>query len=436
MGLGLLGRGVGDIRFLAEDGAEVLVTDLKSGEELAASIEALSGFDNISYVLGGHRLEHFRDCDFVLKAASVPIDSPYILEAHKHNIPVEMSASLFASLTPAMIIGVTGTRGKSTTTHLLYEILKAGLPDKKIFLGGNIKGISTLEFLSKTQDGDIAVLELDSWQLQGFGERKISPHVAVFTTFFPDHLNYYKGNLDAYLEDKINIFKYQTEEDALIFGSQVASIVKEKYGSLIRSALIEVNSDALPAAWSVPIPGLHNRYNAALAMQAAKLLGVELDVIRNTIEHFRGVSGRLEFLKEHKGIKIYNDTTATTPEATLAGLRAFGLDPTIVLIFGGSDKGLEMGHLFLDMPNYVRAVITLPGTGTDRVQPELEELMQKNRNIQYEQAESMQDAVQKAVALSRRGDNIVLSPGFASFGQFDNEFDRGDQFADAVKNLA
>jgi UDP-N-acetylmuramoylalanine--D-glutamate ligase len=435
MGLGLLGRGVGDIRFLASERAEIIVTDLKTKEELAASLEALKGFENITYVLGEHRLEDFCDRDFILKAASVPIDSPYILEARKNNIPIEMSAALFASLTFAMIIGVTGTRGKSTTTHLLYEILKKGLPDKKIFLGGNIKGVSTLEFLAETHEGDIAVLELDSWQLQGFGEGKISPHLAVFTTFFPDHLNYYKGNLDAYFEDKINIFKFQTEDDVLVLGGQVASLVKEKYDGSIRSTVLEVHSDALPQAWKVPIPGLHNRYNAALAMQAAKYLGVGLTIIRDTIEHFRGVPGRLEFIREYNEVKIYNDTTATTPEATLAGLRAFGLDPTIVLIFGGSDKGLEMGHLFMDMPNYVRGVVTLPGTGTDRIKNELQKLTAENSAIKVLEASNMEDAVHQAVSLSRRGENIVLSPGFASFGQFKNEFDRGDQFAAIVAGL-
>jgi UDP-N-acetylmuramoylalanine--D-glutamate ligase len=434
MGLGLLGRGLGDVKFFAEERADIIVTDLKTEEELKSSVDALRGYFNINFVLGKHRLEDFSNRDFILKAAGVTLDNPYIAEARKNNIPIEMSSSLFAALTPALVVGITGTRGKSTTTHLLYEILKAAFGNqKKIFLGGNIKGVSTLQYLRDTERGDIAVLELDSWQLQGFGERNMSPHVSIFTTFLPDHLNYYHGSLDAYLADKAHIFLHQDENDMLILGKQVAPIIKEKYGPQIRSTIIEVGSDSLPHDWRIQIPGLHNRYNAALAMHAAEELGVGAKIIREVIEHFKGVPGRLEYIRELDGVKIFNDTTATTPDATLAALRAFGTMRNTVLILGGADKNLDMGHLFLDMPNYVKAVVTLPGSGTDSVNPELKKL--EKENIVVKHAKTLEEAVKDAVTLSRKGDNVVLSPGFASFGMFKNEFDRGDQFNEIVKNL-
>jgi UDP-N-acetylmuramoylalanine--D-glutamate ligase len=434
MGLGLLGRGVGDIRFFAEERADIIVTDLKTKEELASSVEALRGFDNITFVLGEHRIEDFQNRDLILKAAGVPLDDPFIAEAKKNRIPVEMSGSLFASLTRAMIIGVTGTRGKSTVTHLLYEILKNTRETKRnVYLGGNIKGVSTLQYLREAEPGDIAVLELDSWQLQGFGDREMSPHVAIFTTFLPDHLNYYHGDLNAYLDDKSNIFKFQKPDDILVVGSQAAPIVKERYGSSIQSMIIEVGGDQLPRDWHVQIPGLHNRYNAAIAMRAAELLGVGLKTIRDSIEHFRGVPGRLEFIRDLGGVKIYNDTTATTPDATLAALRAFGTGRNTVLILGGADKNLDMGHLFLNMPNYVKAVVTLPGSGTDSVSHELKKL--EKENVAVKHAKTLEGAVKDALALCRKGDNLVLSPGFASFGQFKNEFDRGDQFSAIIAAL-
>src|SRR3989338_927385 len=177
MGLGLLGRGVGDAAFLAKCGANVLVTDLKSKKELAPSLKKLKKYKNIKYVLDRHRLADFRNCDFVLKAAGVPLDSPYIAEAKKHGIPIEMDASLFFKLMPKGVtfIGVTGTRGKTTTVHLIYEILKRlNLKDKKgsTFLAGNIKDTATLPLLEKVGLGDFVVAELDSWQLQGFGDSK------------------------------------------------------------------------------------------------------------------------------------------------------------------------------------------------------------------------------------------------------------------------
>ena len=153
IGLGLLGRGVGDVAFLAEQGAkEIIVTDLKTKKELAESVQKLKGYKNIKFVLGEHRLRDFKNRDFILKAAGVPFDSPYIAEARKNKIPVEMSTALFAHFYPGKIIGVTGTRGKTTITHLIYEGLKQALGSRqvgfrKVFLGGNIQGVSTLVHL-------------------------------------------------------------------------------------------------------------------------------------------------------------------------------------------------------------------------------------------------------------------------------------------------
>src|SRR5512133_3938987 len=145
MGLGLLGRGVGDARYLAECGAELIVTDLKSREELAESVAQLAEFKNITFVLGEHRLEDFRNRDFILKAAGVPLDSIYIAEAESHAIPIRMSADLFAEISGVTCVGITGTRGKSTVAHMLYAILKEA--GKQVLLGGNVRGVSTLALL-------------------------------------------------------------------------------------------------------------------------------------------------------------------------------------------------------------------------------------------------------------------------------------------------
>ena len=186
MGLGLLGRGVGDTAFLSECGADLIVTDLKSEQELAPSLRELEGYQNIKYVLGEHRLEDFTDRDMILKAAGVPLDSEYIDTAEGAGIPVEMSAALVTKLADATVVGITGTRGKSSVTQLLYHILsEAG---KDVHLAGNVRGIATLPVLDQVNKDSIIVMELDSWQLQGFGTSHISPHIAIFTTFFADCL--------------------------------------------------------------------------------------------------------------------------------------------------------------------------------------------------------------------------------------------------------
>ncbi|MHB1163505.1 MAG: UDP-N-acetylmuramoyl-L-alanine--D-glutamate ligase [Minisyncoccota bacterium] len=424
MGLGLLGRGVGDVRYLAACGADLIVTDLKTQEALATSCEQLKEFQNIRFVLGEHRLEDFHDRDLILKAAGVPLDSPYIAEAKKNNIPVRMSADLFAEISGLPIVGITGTRGKSTVTHLVHAILEAA--GKKVLLGGNVRGVSTLALLEEATPEHVAVLELDSWQLQGFGGANMSPHIAVFTTFYQDHLNYYKTEPEAYLADKANIFLYQTPEDTLVLGKQCAPTIIEKYGDKIEAQTVVVDELKLPDTWTLKIPGLHNRYNAALALAAVRAQGIPDDVSRKALESFVGVPGRLELVREVNGVKIYNDTTATTPEATLAALRALDTGiQNVVLIMGGADKDLDMNALLYEIPNHTKRVILLSGTGTNRV---LEFL--PGASV----FDSLTSAVHEAFAAASPGDTILFSPAFASFGMFKNEYDRGDQFNALVQS--
>ena len=420
MGLGLLGRGVGDTRFLVECGAELIVTDLKTRKELAESVAQLDSFPNVTFVLGKHRLEDFRGRDFILKAAGVPLDSPYIAEAKKQNIPVRMSADLFAEISGAVCVGITGTRGKSTVAHMVYAILNAA--KKPAVLGGNVRGVSTLALLREATPEHIAVLELDSWQLQGFGEARVSPHIAVFTTLYLDHMNYYKDDPDAYLADKANIFVYQGSKDTLVLGKQCAPTIIEKYGERIDSKTLVIDELKLPDTWTLRVLGLHNRYNAALAFAAARALDIPDEVSRRALTAFAGVPGRLEFIREVDGVKVYNDTTSTTPEATLAALAA--LEPShTVLIMGGTDKNLDMNTLLAKLPE-VKAVILLAGSGTDRIKDQLP----RNTTIYG----SISDAVAAAISAAEEGDTVLFSPAFTSFGMFKNEFDRGDQFVHLI----
>ncbi len=433
MGLGLLGRGVGDAAFLAECGAEVLVTDLKSKADLKTSLDKLKkynpegkstsyGAGNIKYVLGEHRLEDFRNTDIVLKAAGVPLDSVYIKEAEKNNIPVEMSATLFAKLSGVPMVAVTGTRGKTTTTIMIAHILKTG--GKKVILGGNVQGVSNLQLLKSVKPNSIAVFELDSWQLQGFGTSKISPDVAVFTTLFPDHMKYYGDDMQKYFNDKANIFKYQKSNDIFVVGNQALPFVHKWGGKIISKMVTPINE--LPKGWKLKIPGEHNIYDASLAIEVARSMGLKDLVIKKGIESFKGVSGRLELVKSVKGVKYYNDTTATTPEATIAALRALGEEGDIILIAGGSDKGLDMTALLHEIPKYTKAVFLLSGTGTEKIKHELPNSVEVN---------DLKKTVLLAKKLASKGDIILLSPAFASFGMFKNEYDRGEQFNKIVKSL-
>ncbi|MEI6581223.1 MAG: UDP-N-acetylmuramoyl-L-alanine--D-glutamate ligase [bacterium] len=437
MGLGLLGRGVGDTAYLAECGADLIVTDLKSKEQLASSLKILKKFPNIKFVLGEHRLEDFQNRDMVLKAAGVPLDSIYIKEARENNIPVEMSASLFAKIAGIKIVGITGTRGKSTVTHLIAQILK--LAGKKILLGGNVRGVSTLQLLKKVTPKTIAVFELDSWQLQGFGDSRISPNISIFTTFLDDHLNYYKGNRDLYFSDKANIFKYQNRSlpagrqgDIFVVGE---GVVKQLPGEVKRKVQIARAKD-FPKNWKLKIPGEHNKMNAMCAILAARGMGINERIIKKAVENFSGIEGRLQFVREIKGVKIYNDNNSTTPDATIAALKAVGdiKKRNIVLIIGGDDKKLDTKKLLQEMPKWCSKIVMFKERGTDTIRDEV--LKFKKKGIEVYEEEGLENTVKRAYSVAKKGETILYSPGFSSFGKyFKNEYDRNDQFIKIVKGL-
>lgn len=444
MGLGILGRGLGYAKFLAECGADLIVTDIKTKEQLATSVKALSRFKNITYRLGEHRLEDFRGRDMIMKAAGVLLDSLYIREAKKNKIPIEMDVSLFAKCAPGVkIVGITGTRGKSMTTALIYEILKQNekflkypsttLRTKKpsVFLGGNMRGIATLPLLKKAKEGDILVCELDSWQLQGFGDSKISPHISIFTSFMPDHMNYYGGSMKKYFSDKANIFKFQKKGDHLIIRPGMKKFIKT---SDTKAKLI------------VAKPSDFQTENKECAIEVARLFKIPDEKINKTIKNFKGLEGRLQLIKTtKKGVKIYNDNNATTPEATIAGIQALSgvlhpteLSPTpgvgekkkIVLICGGADKGLLLDNFVKVVNKHCKAVIMIPGTGTDRLLSS-----HKVEGDKVHKVENLEKAIKEATKQSKKGDIILFSPAFASFGLFNNEYERNDLFIKLIKKI-
>ena len=449
MGLGLLGGALNDVKFLLHCGADLVITDIKSSSELKPSLKKLEKFKGGRYVLhlGGHKIEDFRKADFVLQPGNVPLDSPYLAEARKNKIPIYESESLFMKYAKAMtIIGVTGTRGKTTVTYLIYEILKSAF-GKKVFLGGNIQGASTLSLLKKIQPGDIAVLELDSWCLHGLGDIKKSPQIAVFTNFLSDHLNFYlkglptkleakereKLALQKYFNDKAQIFASQTAGDYLILDEEIKKIIAQRYQREIKSKIILIKDASEIKKWKLKITGEHNFRHILRAIEVAKILGVDKKTIKKAVENFGGVAGRQEFIREYKGIKIYNDTTATTPDATLVALKSLGKSSSttlgikskkIVLILGGADKNLDMSVLVREVPKYCKQVILLAGTGSEKL-----------HIPSFVKADTLPAALSQALSFCQKGDILLFSPAFASFGMFKNEYDRGNRFNKLVKAL-
>jgi len=444
MGLGLNGGGVASARFFAERGALVTVTDMKDETALAESVAALSGL-GIRYALGRHDEADFSGADLVIKNPAVRPDNPYLLAAKR----VETDLSMFLRFCPARIAAVTGSKGKSTTATAMAWMLKAGGLDA--YLGGNIT-VSPLGFLDSATADSVVVLELSSWQLGDLrGSGVLKPSVAALTRIVPDHLDRY-GTMEAYVADKRLIYADQDSSDWTVFdlddpyGRSFAAETGASvlgYGAILPPGTygVRVPADGSPCIATLPdvgeaelvperllVPGAHARRNLAAAAVSAWALGVEPTRIAAAAATFPGVEHRLEPIRDRRGVRWFNDSAATVPEAAKAAVEAF--DAPVVLITGGTDKKLEFETA---RSAYARAasVVLLSGTGTDKILPLL-----KADGVPYSGPYSdIGLAVAEADRLALPGSVVVLSPGCTSFGMFKNEFDRGRRFKAAVAEL-
>ncbi|HEV2656495.1 MAG TPA: UDP-N-acetylmuramoyl-L-alanine--D-glutamate ligase, partial [Ktedonobacteraceae bacterium] len=428
MGLGLQGSGMAVARYAVQQGAEVRVTDMKSPEVLAPSVQALAGLP-IEFVLGQHRDEDFIWADVVIRNPGVSRSSPYLLLAQEHGAHIEMESALFFLACPGLIIGVTGTRGKTTTSSLLYEILVAsGAPT---VLGGNVAGVETLSLLPQITEQTLVVLELSSWQLEGLAPHSISPSVAVMTNIYPDHLNTYNG-MEDYAEAKANIFRHQSAQGLAIFNYDnpwTRRFGEEAPGATwftsieLGGSFARGSSDIDPFIFKdTPLAGKHNLENILLATTTARLLGVADEIIAETVRHFGSIAHRLEVVRDLKGVHYINDSASTTPVAGRVALEAY--ERPIVLVAGGNTKHLPLERWPAVIVQRCRDVVLLAGSGTDELVPAIEEEARRQsapsplRGI----FDDFRAAMHAAVALTRPGDVLLFSPGFTSFGMFLNEF--------------
>lgn len=447
-GLGLNEGGEGAAEFFAKHGANVTVTDLKTKAELEKPLAKLKKYKNITYRLGLHLEDDFRTHDLILRNPAVKPDNRFLQIAKAEHKQIETEMTLFFKLCPCKIIGITGTRGKSTTTTLIYEFLKANVKSRvqKVFLGGNI-GKSALRFLDTLEKGGIVVLELSSFQLSamaGFGQ---SPQVAILTNIYREHLNWH-NSMDDYINAKKTIFAYQDKSGISIVNldNEVtkkfmgASLGKSLSFSLVTpNANYYLNNDSLVYEDKKPLvnisktrlEGDHNKYNILAAICAARQFNVSTENILRVLKRFKGIHGRQEFIREINGVRYYNDTTATSIEAVQAMLNRFGpiYKNGIVIIFGGVDKGLDYSLLKGSLNSYLKNIVFLEGSASEK----LVEALNLPPQTFYS---NLADAVAQAVKLARPGDIVVLCPGAASFNMFKNEFDRGDQFVSIVTKLA
>ncbi len=431
MGLGLHGGGVWTVRFLAERGARVTVTDLRSKKVLTPSLEKLADIKGVIYVLGRHREKDFLKSDLIVKNPGVPPTSPYLALARKHKISITTDAGIFFRECPGTIIGITGTRGKSTTAWLIWRFLKT--KKRRVFLGGNIRK-SVLEFLHEVRSDDLIVLELSSFQLQDLSLDRVSPSIAAITNFMPDHMNWHR-TMAEYRTAKSIIFKFQKPSDYLFANPddpQVRAMIQKARSHVVFPRLAPQYRPTVDAHL-----GAHYRSSIGIAVAVARHFGVKHSDIAAVLKRFRGLEGRQEQLASVRGVHAVNDTTATIPEAAVAAITRFRMRAKpphrLILIAGGSDKNLDFAPLATAITQYIDHLILLPGAGTEK----LKKMLQKSGDRKvWREASSMHDAAVTARAVATKGDWILLSPGAASFGLFVNEFDRGDQFVKEIKKFA
>ncbi|HEX9056927.1 MAG TPA: UDP-N-acetylmuramoyl-L-alanine--D-glutamate ligase [Ktedonobacterales bacterium] len=445
MGLGLLAGGVAAARYAVGQGAaQVTVTDQRSADILAPSIAKLAGLP-IRYVLGGHDEADFRRADVVVRNPSVRRTSPYLAIAREAGARVEMEIAWFFRACPGPIAGVTGTRGKTTTTMLLHHILEhAGM---RPLLGGNVGGIETLSLLPEITPERWTVLELGNWILEGLHTVRRSPRLAIFTNLMPDHLNAY-DSMDDYGEAKTSIFRYQTPDDIAIFNADNDYALR--YADEAPSQHVWLYSPARGVAWrrdqpderrpfayaeDVRLRGAHNVANVQAAGLAAELIGVDQQSIHGAVRGFLGVPHRLEVVRVLDGVTWVNDSASTAPMAGVAALRSF-TEP-IVLVAGGNSKNLDASEYAEAAAARCKRVVLLAGSASDAFAAQVRE-MAARRGV-GDLVEGPYNDLGAAIAAARSaacpGDVVLLSPGFTSFGMFLHEFDRGDRFRAAVQAL-
>lgn len=453
MGIGLNSGGVGTIEFLSKQGAHVIATDLRSKEELREALKELKGLSNITYVLGQHRVEDFKNVDLIIKNPAVPRNSHHIRTAREHGIPVESDLGIFMELCLGPILGVTGTKGKSTTTTLLYNMVKR--KHKDAVLAGNI-GVSPLTKIDDIKESTPVILELSSWQLEDLAEHERSPHIGILTNLFPDHLNRYPS-LEAYYEAKKTIFQFQSRTDFMILNNDspaVRALAEEVKSTcvwfsksatdLVPACVVEEgtiqfrsakhDTTTIASVADIALRGEHNLENALAAAAAATVFGIDAKDIRHALTTTKTMEHRLELVDTHEGIEYINDTTATTPEALKAAIQT--IEKPIIAIVGGTDKECAFTDVAPILAERTKDIIFLAGSATEKLVRELKEVQKKQdlqKEIDYTMHDSLASAFEEARRRAQPGDAILFSPGATSFQMFKNEFDRGRQFKELVE---
>lgn len=440
----VVGIGVSNIpliRFLLELGAKVSAFDKKSEEQLGEVAEEFKA-KGVKLVLGHNYLDNLSGYDVIFKTPSMRIDSPSLLKAREEGTYITSEMEEFVKYCPARVYGVTGSDGKTTTTTLMYNLLKE--EGYKAWVGGNI-GTPLFAQIEEIKETDKVVLELSSFQLMTM---TVSPEVSVVTNLSPNHLDIHK-DMEEYVNAKKNIFKYQDDDGVLVINKDneiTSSMVSEAKGSVFEFSIREEITDGayykdgalylfdeeICKASEIVIRGMHNVENY-LAAFCALHDDVTIETMRKVATTFKGVEHRIEFVREFNGVKYYNSSIASSPSRTLADIKVFG--KPIILIAGGYDKKIPFEPLAEEGHPYIKKLVLL-GDTKEKIKAAFEKVIsEKKLNLPIIVADSFEDAVYKAKDEAENEDVVLLAPACASFDMFVNFEVRGNKFKEIVNEL-
>ncbi|WP_368489125.1 UDP-N-acetylmuramoyl-L-alanine--D-glutamate ligase [Clostridium sp. BJN0013] len=442
--IGVVGIGISNrplIDFLLKLGAKVSAFDKKNSDEIGEVVKELKE-KGVSLALGEKYLNGLSDFDIIFKTPSMRIDSPAFIKAKKKGAYITSEMEEFIRYCPAKIYGITGSDGKTTTTTLMYNILKK--QGYKSWIGGNI-GTPLFSKVEEIENDDRVVLELSSFQLMTMD---ISPQVAVITNVSPNHLDVHK-DMEEYIMAKKNIFKYQSNSDLLVLNKdnnltnsmaketlgrirQFSSKEKLNKGGYLNEGSLYIDRDEVCKLSEIKLKGMHNVENLLAAFCALKD-DVSIESMREVAITFSGVEHRCEFVREVDGVKYYNDSIASSPSRTLAGLKAF--EKPVILIAGGYDKKIPFDILAEEGYLQIKTLI-LVGATKYKIKEAFENLkLKKDIHIPIIMANSLVEAVNLARKVSHKGDVVTLSPACASFDMFANFEIRGNMFKEIVNDM-
>ena len=438
LGIGVSNRPL--IRMLLERRLYVIACDKTEREVVDAEVLELEQA-GAELRLGSSYLENLRG-DIVFRTPGMHPDIPALRQLRESGASVTSEMEAFFAVCPCQIIAVTGSDGKTTTTTLIAEILKQA--GKRVWVGGNI-GQPLLPLADQMEKDDIAVVELSSFQLM---HMKQSPHIAVVTNLAPNHLDVHK-DMDEYVEAKMNIFLHQKAGDKLILNidneitaSFTDKAVDKLCGFSVKSPLargvcfhddtIWHNGKAVMQRKDIAIPGMHNVENYMAAIAATEDYADDADVLY-VARNFKGVEHRIELVRELNGVRYYNDSIASSPSRTIAGLHAF--EEKVILIAGGYDKQIPFDVLGPEVVAHVKALILCGHTAE-----KIKDSVINAAGYDYEELPiivetSLKNAVLSARDLAVQGDVVTLSPACAAFDQFKNFMERGKTFKQIVMEL-